>query len=78
MRTALIVAGVVAGIVVVGTVIAKRNTPVIGGKGYPAHQTTWGEAFKIAFLGAKYPTPINVPVGADGTRTVNFMASVGM
>lgn len=52
----------------------RKQHPVIAGPGYPTHLTTWGEAFKMAFLGSKYPEPVSVPVGPDGTRTVSFSA----
>lgn len=71
------------GVVAVILVITKRRHPVIGGTGYPMHQTTWGEAFKIAFLGTKYPEPINIkaPAGMVGavditTNAVTFSPEV--
>ncbi len=39
-------------------IITKRAHPVVGN---PPHVTSFGEAFKIAFLGVKYEEPRTIP-----------------
>lgn len=53
--------------------VTRRRHPFIGGAGYPGHPTTFYEAFKIAFMGAKYPEPINTNCGPGMVAQVDVL-----